>query len=177
MGGLLCGIVGLVAFALAAAGLLRFAVVLANRAVGAPADAPPPPPIGGIPAWDWDDWDEDEDDAPPPRRRRGGQAIPLPGILKGVGVVLVTAFATGLGAVLLIFALESQGLRMRQTDTRLAVAVLDLPVAFLTLSVVLLAALPTTFRRAALVAFVFGLLLAGVALTVGSVAFFFRFVR
>jgi hypothetical protein len=72
--------------------------------------------------------------------------------------VLLTAFAAVVSFVLLGFVAEELGLRMRRGDTKTAVAIFDLPVVGLALSVLLTATLPTTFWRAALVAFLFGLI-------------------
>ena len=65
------------------------------------------------------------------------------------------AFAIfGLGFVLTGFAVQEIGFRMWRDDTKLAVVVLNLPTAGLALTVLLVLSLPTTFWRAAMVAFV-----------------------
>jgi hypothetical protein len=163
--GILCVCAALAGGVLALAAMLKLAVVVANKAVGS-VPAEKEPSRGGIAEWDWDDWDDEEEEDARPAFARGGrkQAIPEPGVLKCVGIVLVTAFAAGLGFVLLGFAAEGVGLRMRREETRFAVALFDLPIVALTLSVMLVASLPTGFWRAAMVSFIYGFLLLALAL-------------
>jgi hypothetical protein len=158
LAGLVCGCGGGLAVLLVAALLLRLSVSAANRVVG-PARARARAGAGRIAEWDWDDWD-DEDDYPAPTgpSARGPNVIPEPGIIKCGALVFLTAFAAVFGFVLLGFVAEELGLRMRRDETRIAVVIFDLPVAGLALSVLLVATLPTTFWRAALVTFLYGLI-------------------
>lgn len=171
--GILCVCAGLAGGVLGLAALLRLAAVLANKVVGS-VPAEKAPSRGGIAEWDWDDWDEEEEDARPAFARSRKPAIPEPGILKSVGIVLVTAFAAGLGFVLLGFAAEGMGLRMGRGDTSFAVALFDLPIVALTLSVMLVASLPTGFWRAAMVTFIYGFLLLGLGLFCAVLIFVLR---
>jgi len=169
--GWLCGC-GFIAVALlAGAFVLRLAVSLTNRLVGPTAEKVQR--RGRVPEWDWDDWDdEDTQYIVQPRER----AIPEPGLATCAAVMFVTAFAAVLGFVLLSFAAESVGLRMRRDDTQLAVAIVDLPIVFLTLTVTLVATLPTTFWRGAMIAFVYGFLLFVLVVCIGIALFFLRVV-
>jgi hypothetical protein len=182
MGGLLCGCGAAGVVVLMASLLLRLAVALTNRLMGPGAAEKAiervAPRGGRIAEWDWDDWDDEfEDRGPPPLPlRRRGQAIPEPGVLMCLGVVIVTAFTFGLACVLLIFAAESMGLRVRREESQLAVAVAALPVAFLTLSVMLVVGLPTTFWRAAMVAFLYGVILVGLGFGLVAAVFVLRVV-
>jgi len=170
--GIFCVCAGLAGGLLGLAALLKLAVVMTNRMVGAPP-AEKAPSRGGIAEWDWDDWDDEEDSAlARPSRRK--QAIPEPGVLKCAGVVVITSFAAVLGFVLLTFAAESVGLRMRRGETQFAIALVDLPIVALTLSVMLVASLPTGFWRAAMVTFIYGFLLVALALCFGAVLFVLR---
>ncbi len=151
-----------------AGAFLRLAVLIANRFIQ-PSKADT---HGGVREWDWDDWDDEFDaPAPPPLSKR---AIPEPGFFKCMAVVFVAAIISALGFVLIGFAAEAvMGLRMWREETRLAVLILDLPFAFLTLVVLLVPILPTTFWRAAMVAFLYGLLVIIFSLTIGAGLFVF----
>jgi hypothetical protein len=158
--GLVCGCGGAVLAALVAASLLRLAVSLTNRFVGAAAE--PAGPAGGVAAWDWDDWDDEF--AGPAGRRRAAGAISEPGLGRSAAVVVAAALAFGLGFLLVGMVGEALfDLHMWREDTKLFVAAFTLPFGLLALTVLLVAALPTTFRRAARVTFVYGLILAGLA--------------
>jgi hypothetical protein len=169
LGGLLCVCAGLTGGLLGAAALLKLAVVLANRMVGSVPEKAPS--RGGIAEWDWDDWDDEEADAAPVGLRRRVQAIPEPGILKCAGVVLVTLFVGGLGFVLLGFAAETLGLRMRMEETQFAIVIVDLPFVFLALTTMLVTTLPVSFWRAGFVSFIYGVLIFALALVLGVVVF------
>jgi hypothetical protein len=166
--GLVCGCGGALATAVLVASLLRLAISLTNKIVG-PAQVKSQS-SGGIAEWDWDDWD-DEYSTPARSRRRKG-TIPEPGILKCVGIVLATAFVFGLGFIVVAFVLEDLGgLGMWRDEAQLAAAILNLPVADLALSVLLVVMLPTSLSRAMMVAFVYNLILIAIIVSIGAVVF------
>jgi hypothetical protein len=169
----LCALLGAVLILLGAAALLRLAVLLANRLVGAPAQSAPAPKRGGIAEWDWDDWDDEGTEKDEPTEPQRQRAIPTPGLATSVAIMFLTAFVAVLAFVLLGFAAESVGMRMRRDETRLLVIIAELPILFLTLSVLLTALLPARFGRAALVAFLHLLILGGILLSLGAVVFVF----
>jgi hypothetical protein len=163
--GLLCGLGGVLLAALVAGSLLRLAVSVSNRVVG-----PQTPSPGGIAEWDWDDWDDEY--SAPARTRRGSKTIPEPGLGKCTVIVFVTALGYVLGFVLLMFAAEELlGLRVGREDAQLVVALFALPVGDLALCVLLFSMLPTTFWRAAMVTFVYNLILLGVGLGISAFLF------
>jgi hypothetical protein len=177
LGGLICVCAGLAGGVLGLAALLKLAVVLANRTVGPVAEKEKPLSRGGIAEWDWDDWDdEDEHDNSRPfaQSREWKPAIPEPSVLKSAGIVAVTAFATVLGFVLLSFAAEGMGLRPGRDETQFALAVVELPVVGFILSALLSALLPTGFWRAAMITFLYGLLLFALAVFFGMAIFVLR---
>lgn len=146
---------------LLAVSLLRFAVTIANRFVQ-PAKKEIEDDWG-----DWGDWDRDDEDDPPAKPKSKG-VIPEPGIGKGMLLLLVATFLSGISFALLGFAVEEyMGLRMRREETRFFVALLNIPFANLILSFVLSEMLPTTFRRAVIVALVYNLVLLVFGLIVG----------
>jgi hypothetical protein len=161
--GLVCGCGGLALIALVAAALLRLAVTVTNRLLGqAPATVPS---SSGIAEWDWDDWD-DEYTAPV----RTAAAAPDPGLAKCAVIVVVSVLAFVLGFVLLGIAMENLvGLKMWRDESQLVVAVLDLPITDLVLTAALCVLLPTTFWRAALIAFVYNLIIFVLTLSAGAI--------
>jgi hypothetical protein len=175
---LICGCGGVVVVLLLAASLLRLSISLTNKLLGrAPA---PTRSSGGIAAWDWDDWDDEF--SPPARKRSGSRgqvgAVPEPGIPKCGAIMLLTVVAFGLGFLVMGLAGEALiGLRMWPDDEKLLLAILNLPVADLALTTLLIVMLPTTFWRAAMVTFVYNLILlaftlvlvAGTAVFVGVI--------
>jgi hypothetical protein len=86
-------------------------------------------------------------------------------------IVVLSALVTGLGFVLVGFAAEGLGLRMRREETRFAVLLLNLPLTGLTLTILLLSMLPTKFWRAAMVAFVYGVLFLAFGTALGVVIY------
>ena len=159
--GALCGCGAyLLCLALGAA-ILRGAVALANRIVG---------PVKTDTFGNWDDWDSDDEPAYVRSRRRGGKrAIPEPGI----GKCILMLFATSLISlvvtyVLAYFAQELLDLRMRGEESQIAAAVISLPVTFAALTLVLVALLPTTFWRAAMVGFLYYLIILVLAAIIGG---------
>jgi hypothetical protein len=158
----LCGAAALVV--LVAAALLRLSVSITNRMVG-----PGKVRSGGIAEWDWDDWD---DEYASPRARRKTGAVPEPGLGKCTAIVFGTALVFVLGFILMAFAGEELiGLRMWRDESKLAVAIFAFPVADLALLVLLIALLPTTFWRAAMVVFVHNLVVLGLTLGFGAGVF------
>jgi hypothetical protein len=166
--GLICTVVIAASILMIASGLLRLAIYATNRIV---SPSEPKARSGGIAEWDWDDWDDEAAEPPEPVRPWQRHAIPEAGTLKCVGIAFLTGLVFGLGFVLLGFAVEELGLRMRHVETRLAVAVLNFPIAGLALTVLLSLTLPTNFWRAGLVAFVYGLIIVAFLVFVGAVVF------
>jgi hypothetical protein len=172
--GAICICVGAGALVLIAAGLLRLAIYATNRMV-APGQVKAQ--AGGIPEWDWDDWDNEgavEDELDRPWRR--GPAVPEASTLKCMGIAFLTALTFGLGFVLMGFAAEDLGYQMRRDETKLVVVVFNLPIAWLALSALLAGLLPTRFGRAALVAFIYGLTIIAFFMLIGIVFFGFAVV-
>lgn len=169
--GLLCSCVGALAVLLVASGLLRLAVTFTNKLLGQRKSKARPEPraSGGIPEWDWDDWDDEPLEPVRPWRVEG--AIPEPGTLKCMAVLFLTAFVFGFGFLMTGFAVQEIGFRMHREDTRLAVIVLNLPVAALALALLLAWTLPTNVWRGGLVVFVFGGTIFGFVLLVGAIVF------
>jgi hypothetical protein len=175
LGGLVCVCAGLAGGVLGLAALLKLAVVLANRTIGSVAEKTPS--RGGVTEWDWDDWDDEyeHDNSRPfaqPWERK--PAIPEPSVLKSAGIVAITSFATVLGFVLLSFAAEGTGLRPGREETQFALAIVELPIVGFILSALLVAMLPTGFWRAAMITFLYGLLLFALAVFFGMVIFVMR---
>lgn len=163
---LVCGCGAFGAILLVASGLLRLAIAAANKSLGSAKVEVQPQARGGIPEWDWDDWDEESaTELVPPWRTRG--PIPEAGTLKCIAIAFLTALAYGFGFVVMGFAAQDFGFRMHREETRLAVAVLNLPVAGLALAVLLSLLLPTNFWRGGLVAFIFGTFIFAFCLFVG----------
>lgn len=171
--GPLLALLGLLLAVLVGAALLQLSVAGANRlAGGAPASR------GRDRArdlesewdkWDWDEWDDDrapfEDE---PVRAKG--LIPKPNLGVGMAVVFLTAALGVLAFVLLNFALmDARGQRHR--DQSAAALLLTLPIAYFAMSALLVGFLPTTFRRALLVALVFALSVLAFFISVGALIF------
>ena len=163
--GLICGCCGAASILMVASGLLRLAIFATNKIVG-PAKAKAP---GRIAEWDWDDWDDEITEPVPPWR--AGRAIPEAGTFKCMGIVFLTALAFGLGYVLMAFAAQDIGFRVHRDETKLALVVLNIPVAGLALTVLLAWLLPTGARQAAQVAFVYGLIILAFFALVGAFVF------
>lgn len=175
--GLICGCGGAILAVLVAASLLRLSILITNKLVGGPKSKPEPDAFssGGIPEYDWDDWDDEyTDDAPRrrsrPKRRTG--SVTECGLAKASAIVLLTALAFSLGFVVLsVIGEEFLGLRMWRDESKLVVAILDLPFAGLALVLALIALLSTTFWRAAMIAFIYFFVLLGFLLVVATVVF------
>jgi hypothetical protein len=138
---------------LVGAALLRAAVAAANRTVGPVRRAEP---IG----WDWDADEEDEDPVRPAE-----VAIPEPGLSTGMLIL----FLVGLAVLTTAFLLDSparRALGLTRRDAEALALVLVPGVWFLTLAGTTAAILPTAFRRAALVALYFSLILVAIGAVV-----------
>ena len=167
MGGAMCG-VGLVAFltlVLVGAMILRAAVAIANRLTG-----PPKPDRteseDRFEDWDWDGELEDER-----RRRKPEKAIPEPGLGKGMMIASTAGVLTVLFGVLLATALDmliDDPFDRDETGQVAALAVFTLPFSYIGTALVLTGMLPTTFSRAALVAFLYHALGLGVLAAVAG---------
>ena len=165
---LVCGCGAAALVLVVAAAMLRLAIVLTNRSLGAKPVAQPR--SGGIAEWDWDDWD-DEQPLEPVRPWRAGKAVPEAGTIKCMVVMFLTALVYGFGFVVMGFAAQDFGFRMQREETRLAVLVLELPVAWVVLTVLLGLFLPTNLWRAGMAAFIYGLLVLAFFMVVGVVVF------
>ena len=144
--GLICACCGAGAILMIASGLLRLALFATNKIVG-PAKAKAR--SGGIAEWDWDDWDEGAEIAEPVSPWRAGRVIPEAGVFKCMGIMFLTALASGLGYAVMAFAAQDIGFRVHRDETKLALVILNLPVAGLALTALLAWLLPTDARRAA----------------------------
>jgi hypothetical protein len=168
LAGLVCGCGGAVAAVLVAASLLRMSVSVTNKFVGPAKEKARV--SGGVPEWDWDDWDDEY--TTPARRQRTKGPIPEPGIITCATITFATAVVFVLGCIVLtVIAEEALGLRMWRDESKLAVVFLNLPVAGLMLTVLMIVMLPTTFWRAAMVTFVYGLVLLAITVFIGAVVF------
>ncbi|MBP3957497.1 hypothetical protein J8F10_19795 [Gemmata sp. G18] len=141
-GGVLIGVlVGL----LIGAVILRLAVSFANRIIG---PVKPPDTFG-----QWDDWDSDE--PAPKARTHPDRVIPEPGFATG----MLTTFLTGIvdvccyGFVVFIKYSVFDDLGGPDEWVPFALIFFCLPASYLALTALLTSLLPTTLRRAALVAF------------------------
>lgn len=171
--GLLCGCFGIVAALMVGGGLLRLAIHFANRLVQpTKADAVKPARRGGIAEWDWDDWDDEgEVSDEPDRPWRAGRAIPDPGTFKSMAIMLGTGCAFVIGYILTGAVADEMGFRMRREGPQFVVTLLNLPVAALALTLLLTWSLPTRFWRAAMVTFMYGLVVLAFVLFIGLVVF------
>jgi hypothetical protein len=161
LGGIACfGLaVGFFVVLLIGSVVLRAAVSIANRSAG-PVRAEVVDPF---PDWDWDDESEDEP------RRSGEKAIPEPGLAKGMMITSTIAVLTAFIGVVLRVLTEDLADAMFGGDDEVvqivALVVVALPFSFAGATLLLVAMLPTTFWRAALVAFlhhIFAVFLLGV---------------
>ncbi|AWM41814.1 hypothetical protein GobsT_70740 [Gemmata obscuriglobus] len=164
--GCVCVLVG-AGVALAVSGvLLRAAVAAANRLIGAPK---PQDPFG-----QWDDWDTDEP-APIPRAAPA-RAVPEPGFLTGALVTFVLGATAAVGYLCLVFvAAELLRVNVDEPAGVVLIFLAGLPFTGFGLSFLLTVTLPTTFKRAALVAFLYHLIAIPVTCVVGAIMLAFAF--
>lgn len=174
MGGAVCG-VGLVAFLVllfVGAFVLRAAVAISNRLTG------PPKPDAAEPADRFEDWDWDGELEGERRRREPEKAIPEPGVGRGMMIASTAGVLAVLFGVLLALvfeALDDDPFDRDEEARFAALGVLTLPFSFIGTALVLTAMLPTTFPRAALVAFLYhALALAVLAAVAGSIVLVLR---
>lgn len=157
--GMLAAILAVLVVLFAASALLIGAVALANKTLGrVKTDRP----IG----WDWDADDEEEadfDDGAPP--------IPEPGLGQGMAVIFLAAVVDLALSLVLSFVLETDAPFRRRGEEWVAVRLLALFGGFFLLTSFLAGMLPTTFRRAALVAFYFCLLLVVIGVVIAGLLY------
>jgi hypothetical protein len=153
MGGVVClfaGVGVLVGLVLGAA-LLRAAVSVANAMID-PRKANPEP-ADPLADWDWDG--EPEDEKP---RRKKEKAVPEPGVGKGMMIASTIGAMTAFVAIVLAIFASAVADDLFDGDEPAQIFVLvlfTLPFAFVGTALLLTAMLPTTFSRAALVAFIY----------------------
>lgn len=171
--GPLLALLGALLAVLVGAALLQLSVAGANRLAGGSPAARPRDRDRDLESewdkWDWDEWDEDRapfEDEPV----RAKSLIPKPSLGVGMAVVFLTAALGLLAFVLINFALMDLNGR-RHRDQSAAAFLFTLPVAYFAMSAMLVGFLPTTFRRALLVALVFALSLLAFFLSVGALIF------
>jgi uncharacterized membrane protein len=134
--------------------LFGAAVALANRTLG-----PVKKPAGPI-GWDWDADEDDEDLV-----LAAGTAVPEPGVGLGMRVLFLTALAV-LGAVLVFASQLPRAFGLRRMDAEVLAVFLVPAWGFFVLTGTAAWLLPTTFRRGALVALYFCLILFAVVVVV-----------
>ncbi|MDY3550955.1 hypothetical protein R5W24_000024 [Gemmata sp. JC717] len=147
--------------------LLRAAVAAANRLL---EPSTPQDPFGH-----WDDWDADGP-APIPRAAPD-RAVPEPGFLTGVVVTLVLGATTAVGYLCLVVAAqELLGIGVDGPTGVVLIFLAGLPFTGFGLSFLLTVTLPTTLKRAALVAFLYHLIAIPVTCVVGAIMLALAFV-
>ncbi len=161
-----CGSVVIVFFVTAA--WLRLAITFANLFIRPekPRKSSATDDWGDLRQWNWDDWDDDKpEELPPPPRAK---AISQPSWAKALVIVFLTLIAETISYLSLgLFVEAFLELRLRRFETRMLVLALNIPFGFLFMCFVLSLMLPTTFWRAAWVAFLFHAILLGFSLVVG----------
>jgi hypothetical protein len=159
------GGIGLLVAMVLGAAFLRAAVSVANRVVREPKADP-------FADWDdeeWEEWKEWEKDER--SRRRRVKAIPEPGMGKGMLVSAAVGVLTVLAGYILgalVEAVEPGAFRGDGELAVLVVAALALVLGFAGTTLILTAMLPTTFGRAALVAFLYHVIAVLAVLTIGG---------
>lgn len=173
--GVACGCFTAVIVLVVAGALLRLAVALANKVVG---PGKPKARSGGIPEWDWDDWDDEPGGSDAPvRPPRFAPVIPEPGTVNATVIVFATAVVFGVAFVVLgVLAEELVGLRMWRDESKVLIGLLGFPVAAGAMTLLLVWMLPTTFWRAAMVTFLYGVVILAFLLFVGLVVSALAFV-
>jgi hypothetical protein len=155
------GLLTIPAALFAGAVILRSAVGLANRQIG-----PPPERPSYFAAADEDDWSDYPLPGEPDRERTGG-AIPTPGILGAMGILISVAVVNFVVvmAMRMAVAVPARPRRDPLEDPDFLARLATAPIVFVLASLLLAAMLPTTIRRGLLVAFFFAL----IAVAVGAV--------
>ena len=146
--------------------ILRGAVSLANRKTGKPAE----PSFYVVE--DEDDWS----DYPVPGRTRDefSKVIPMPGVGKGMGIMLSILIVNAIiGFALRMFIAEDQDIRGNRRgrdffdDPEVISRLATLPVGFFVMAGLLGALLPTRFGRACLVTLYYCLICIAIAFVIG----------
>lgn len=158
------GLFGLFVALLIGSVLVRAAVALANRVLR-PAEVPPDT-FG-----QWDDWDSDE--PAPKRRKKSARVIPEPSLATGMLVTFLSGLVNPFSIAALAVVAGAQLDDPQGLDELLpfALVALLLPVGFALFTLLLRLLLPTTFWRAALVAFFHTLIVVVVALGAGAAVY------
>jgi hypothetical protein len=172
--GPLLAVLGLLLALLVGAALLQLSVAGANRLAGDTPAARGRARARDLEAewdkWDWDEWDDDRAPLDGGDPDRTNALIPKPNLGVGMAVVFLTAALGVLAFAIINFALIDLDGRRHRNQTG-PTFLLTLPVAYLAMSVLLVGFLPTTFRRALLVALVFALSVLAFFMSVGALIF------
>lgn len=149
LGGLLCvALFALPVALLIGAVILRTAVSLTNRVVGAQASS----------EFDFDD--DDEDDFIPRPRMQSAAPVPKPSLLRGMGILLAAAIVNSL--VNFVFGMVLGG------GADLLAQLIQIAVSFFIMVMMLAALLPTTLARASLVALFQFLIVLAIGLVIAA---------
>jgi hypothetical protein len=165
MGGLVCFIagLGLLIGLLGGVAVVRAAVGVTNRLLGPPRAKA----FDTDEEWEWEEWDEPEE-----LHRKGEKAIPEPGFGRAVAIAFAGGVVNAVAAFILVVVGEAVDAGDLDDGPALVLLVLFAgPLGFAALTLFLTAALPTTFWRAALVAFVHYAIVLLIALVVGGGVF------
>ncbi|AMV24380.1 hypothetical protein VT84_08285 [Gemmata sp. SH-PL17] len=160
-----CGgvLLGLFLGLLIGSAILRAATALANR-IFKPTKRTDEDTFG-----QWDDWDSGEPG--PGARKNADRTIPEPGIATGMLITflwgVVHACCYGILGGLMALAFDDMGAR-NEWLAPLVLFCFSLPASYLALALLLVVTLPTTFGRAALVAFLNYAIGLGIALVIGT---------
>lgn len=103
----------------------------------------------------------------PDRPWRAPRAVPEPGTLKSMAIMLGTGCAFTIGFILTAAVASEIGFFVDRRGAQFAVTLLNLPVAGLALTVLLTWTLPTRFWRAAMVTFLYGFVALAIVLFMG----------
>jgi hypothetical protein len=160
-GCILAGLGFLIALLIGAV-VVRAAVSISNKLIGSPKREPET--FGRVEEWEWDDEPEEEH----PRRKRE-KAVPEPGV--GKAMMIASTGGVTNAFIVLVIGVFLEALDVDPIDEDLTIAVLavvSLPFSFVALTLLLTAMLPTTFWRAALVAFVHYALVVVIGIVAGA---------
>lgn len=155
-------VIGLLIGMVAGAAVLRAAVALANRMIGPVRTA-----HVLVDDWDWDAEPEEER----PRRTRDARAIPEPSVGKGMAIASAANVLTAFVAFVLGTVAEETGVLDEEAGGAIVVGLIALLCGSAGFTVLLVPMLPTTFTRAALVAFLYYLFGLLILLVVGGAVF------
>ena len=155
-------VIGLLIGMVAGAAVLRAAVALANRLIG-----PVKPARDPVDDWDWDAEPEEER----PRRKSDERTIPEPGVGKGMMIASATNVLTAFVGFVLGTVADDAGILDEEAGGAIVVGLIALLFGSAGFAVLLVPMLPTTFTRAALVAFMYYLFGLLILLVVGGGVF------